>query len=38
MAKKGTKFNSYDYDLKYKVVQDYLSGKSGGMKAVARKL
>jgi len=37
MAKKGSKFTKYSYEFKTIVVEDYLSGKSGGYKAVSQK-
>lgn len=30
MAKKGSKFTKYSPEFKLQVVEDYLSGKSGG--------
>lgn len=35
MAKKGSKFNTYDKELKVKVVKAYLSGEYGSYKMVA---
>lgn len=35
MAKKGSKFNKYDNELKVKVVKAYLSGEYGSYKSVA---
>lgn len=32
MAKKGSKFNKYDNELKVKVVKAYLSGEYGSSK------
>ena len=36
MAKKGSKFNQYSYEMKLQVVEDYLSGKYGGYIQVAK--
>lgn len=30
MAQKGSRFQRYSYEFKVKVVEDYLSGNSGG--------
>lgn len=37
MAKKGSQFTTYHPDFKLQVVEDYLSGKSGGLTLIARK-
>lgn len=37
MAKKGSKFNTYRYEFKVQVVEDYLSGKSGGLNLITKK-
>ncbi len=37
MAKKGSRFQRYTYEFKRQVVEDYLSGQSGGMPAVVKK-
>ena len=37
MAKKGSQFTTYHPDFKLQVVEDYLSGKSGGLNLMARK-
>lgn len=37
MAKKGSKFTKYPPEFKLQVVEDYLSGKSGGTPAIAKK-
>ena len=37
MAKKGSKFNKYTYEFKVMVVEDYLSGKSGGIDTITKK-
>ncbi|RSI09787.1 transposase [Streptococcus sanguinis] len=37
MAKKGSQFTTYHPDFKLQVVEDYLSGKSGGLNLIARK-
>jgi transposase-like protein len=37
MAKKGSKFNKYGYEFKIMVVEDYLSGKNGGLRILVRK-
>lgn len=37
MAKKGSKFSKYSYEFKLEVVEDYLSGRSGGYRAIATK-
>ncbi len=37
MANKGSKFNTYSYEFKVQVVEDYLSGKSGGLSAITKK-
>ena len=36
MAKKGSKFNKYTYEFKVMVVEDYLSGKSGGIDTITK--
>lgn len=37
MAKKGSKFTKYPPEFKIQVVEDYLSGKSGGMDSIVKK-
>ncbi|MDQ8759408.1 transposase [Streptococcus ruminantium] len=37
MAKKGSKFTNYPPEFKIQVVEDYLSGKSGGMPSIVKK-
>ena len=37
MAKKGSKFNKYTYEFKVMVVEDYLSGESGGIDTITKK-
>jgi len=37
MAKKGSKFNKYSYEFKIMVVEDYLSGNSGGIRNITKK-
>ena len=37
MAKKGSQFTTYHPDFKLQIVEDYLSGKSGGLTLIARK-
>ena len=37
MAKKGSKFTNYPPEFKLQVVEDYLSGKSGGMPSIVKK-
>lgn len=37
MAKKGSKFTKYPPEFKLQVVEDYLSGQSGGMPAIVKK-
>ncbi|ESR08708.1 transposase [Streptococcus iniae] len=37
MAKKGSHFQRYSYEFKVKVVEDYLSGNSGGTPAIVKK-
>ena len=37
MAKKGSKFTKYPPEFKLQVVEDYLSGKSGGMPSIVKK-
>lgn len=37
MAKKGSRFQRYSYKFKRQVVEDYLSGQSGGMPAIVKK-
>lgn len=37
MAKKGSKFTNYPPGFKLQVVEDYLSGKSGGMSSIVKK-
>ena len=37
MAKKGSKFTKYPSEFKIQVVEDYLSGKSGGMPSIVKK-
>ncbi|HEL2110444.1 TPA: transposase [Streptococcus suis] len=37
MAKKGSKFTKYPPEFKLQVVEDYLSGKSGGMSSIVKK-
>lgn len=37
MAKKGSSFNKYTFEFKIMVVEDYLSGNSGGLIPVAKK-
>lgn len=37
MAIKGSKFRNYSPEFKIQVVEDYLSGKSGGIKSVSEK-
>ena len=37
MAKKGSKFTNYSPEFKIQVVEDYLSGKSGGMPSIVKK-
>ena len=36
MAKKGSKFTKYPPEFKIQVVEDYLSGKSGGMTSIVK--
>ncbi|VTS20840.1 transposase [Streptococcus porcinus] len=37
MAKKGSRFQRYSYEFKRQVVEDYLSGQSGGMPAIVKR-
>ena len=37
MAKKGQKFRTYIPEFKIQVVEEYLSGKSGGVDAITKK-
>ena len=37
MANKGSKFNTYSYEFKVQAVEDYLSGKSGGIRQITKK-
>lgn len=37
MENKGSKFNTYSYEIKVQVVEDYLSGKSGGLDSITKK-
>lgn len=37
MAKKGRRFTRYSPEFKLQVVEDYLSGQSGGMSSIVKK-
>ncbi len=37
MATKGQKFNKYSDEFKNKIIQEYLSGESGGSKSMGKK-
>ena len=37
MAKKGSTFTNYPPEFKLKVVEDYLSGQSGGLPSIVKK-
>ena len=38
MAKKGSKFNKYTYEFKVIIVENYLSGESGGIDIITKNI